>query len=251
MKLRKQQLETIVNQLNKILLRNINVNSRKVKQAKTVDDMRLVVSINPYNIINLGTDIKQVSDLFNKAIRLTVKGLDPNISAVLTNKTSNVAFKYLDQYGADLSNKMLTLIDEGLKKELMPDMIRQSLIDQLNVDSYRAKMIARTEVMRASNTASYTQARQEDKQYYIVDNRAEACETCQDIGESGPYEITDTDNLPPIHPNCACIAVFFNTLDEETAWQEDIQSTKSDIRDDIIDNGGTIKPDGTSSQSNN
>jgi hypothetical protein len=84
--------------------------------------------------------------------------------------------------------------------------------------------------MRATNSAAYIQAASEGKQFWTVDNRDEACETCVDEYEGMVFPIEDTASLPPLHPNCACVPEFFMEEQEAQDWANDLQSENESLR---------------------
>ena len=80
----------------------------------------------------------------------------------------------------------------------------------------RCQAIARTETCRAANIANYLNAKEMGAKSYSVICNDGCCEYCQDeygtdemggVGET-VYDIEDTDNLPPLHPNCRCTPVW-------------------------------------------
>lgn len=70
----------------------------------------------------------------------------------------------------------------------------------------RAEMIARTESARAQTTGTlqaYCNYGVELVDVISVGDEL-VCDICLDAEEHNPHKITDTDNLPPFHPNCRC-----------------------------------------------
>jgi len=52
----------------------------------------------------------------------------------------------------------------------------------------------------------------------------DVCEECQDIAESGPYEIDEAGGLIPAHPNCRC--AFVPVDDERFAESEEVKEAE-------------------------
>ena len=78
----------------------------------------------------------------------------------------------------------------------------------------RCKMIARTETKRSQTVSNYIIAKDRGAtHWYAVGNEDDKrCQECEDTygTRSDPeyYDLEDTSNLPPLHPNCRDSAVF-------------------------------------------
>lgn len=70
----------------------------------------------------------------------------------------------------------------------------------------RAKMIASTETTRAFAVSKQTtwKASEVVEGYNIALTDMDACPKCVEIASGGPYDIDDTEHLPPFHVNCRC-----------------------------------------------
>ena len=84
------------------------------------------------------------------------------------------------------------------------------------IKNKRARTIARTEIARTSTVSDYIIAKERGATHYTVNCRSTRCPICKkmyckssETGGDVEYEITDTSNLPPVHPNCRCSANFF------------------------------------------
>ena len=105
--------------------------------------------------------------------------------------------------------------------------------------------------MRSSNAASFAQAQTDGSTHFVVDNRGEACEECRDEFEGDVFSMDETDKLPPVHPNCACVPVYFNDKNSASEWSDSLQQENLDLRQNLEDKGLSVKSDGTSSYTNN
>lgn len=83
------------------------------------------------------------------------------------------------------------------------------------IKNKRAKTIARTEIARTATISDYIIASERGATHYTVTCRSTRCPICKkmyckssETGGDVEYEITDTSNLPPVHPNCRCSANF-------------------------------------------
>ena len=77
------------------------------------------------------------------------------------------------------------------------------------IKNKRAKTIARTEIARTATISDYIIASERGATHYTVTCRSTRCPICKkmyckssETGGDVEYEITDTSNLPPVHPNC-------------------------------------------------
>ena len=84
------------------------------------------------------------------------------------------------------------------------------------IKNKRARTIARTEIARTSTVSDYIIAKERGATHYTVTCRSTRCPICKKLycknNETGgdvEYPITDTSNLPPLHPNCRCSANFY------------------------------------------
>ena len=93
----------------------------------------------------------------------------------------------------------------------------------------RSRTIARTEVSRSQNIANYIEATEKGAKSFSVVCRPDCCELCAEeyaditgddydalqesdsgklIGGDLTFNMNDIPELPPLHPNCRCSAVF-------------------------------------------
>lgn len=106
---------------------------------------------------------------------------------------------------ADVKKAMLTHLTEGLSNGWGIEKIAGSMEDPINgVGKNRARLIARTEIIRACNTAAsnrYQSAGVEMWQWLsAVDER-----TCEECGRlDGEVFHWGEMDIPPLHPQCRC-----------------------------------------------
>ena len=84
------------------------------------------------------------------------------------------------------------------------------------IKNKRARTIARTEIARTATVSDYIIAKERGATHYTVNCRSTRCSIykklyCKNSETGGDveYPIEDTDNLPPLHPNCRCSANFY------------------------------------------
>ena len=250
-----KQLKKLTKRGSQILISILTSQRRGIKNARSPDKLTELASLNIFTKPSSQADRLAFLDLIDKAFNFGINygiGKDNVVAKGLSDIAISSSDKFLSKLGNDIRTEALDIISRGLKD---PDVtfndMKDQLINVLDIKESRANSIARTEVARSANSASYIQAKQEGAMYYTVDNRAEACEICQDKFEGQTFPISDTDSLPPEHPNCACVPVYFRMEDEANNWNDRIASENEDIRQRLEDQGKDIKPDGTSNFTNN
>lgn len=118
-------------------------------------------------------------------------------------------YTYVTNATKELQNDMRKIAIEtyNAPKETNRDLARK-LNERLDTfDKTRCRTIARTETMRASNLSNHIQAKENGAMSYTVHCEDGACPYCiEEYGENEDtiYDINDTDNFPPFHPNCRC-----------------------------------------------
>jgi SPP1 gp7 family putative phage head morphogenesis protein len=93
-----------------------------------------------------------------------------------------------------------------IARDLMKDVANK--VDKIGV--VRARMIARTEVVRAHHVAQMEEYKQAQAEGVEVEaewiTAADPCEECEELQDGGPYSIEEAEALIPAHPNCRCSA---------------------------------------------
>jgi len=140
-------------------------------------------------------------------------------------------FEFVTKMGDDIKDQATSIISEGFSNGQSISDISSTLQDRLEIDRTRANAIARTEVMRANNAGSYLQAKNEEYKFFVIDMRDEACDMCQDEYQDQVFTMDQTEMLPPLHPNCACIAEYFNDESEAQDWAGEIASDQNNLTD--------------------
>ena len=84
------------------------------------------------------------------------------------------------------------------------------------IKNKRAKTIARTEIARTATISEYIIAKEEGATHFKVSCRSTRCPVCKEkyckhseTGGDVEYEMDETEMLPPLHPNCRCVATFY------------------------------------------
>ena len=111
--------------------------------------------------------------------------------------------------GEEIRQKIRTIVTEEYNQGSNPQKMAKRITDEINtIKNKRARTIARTEVARTSTISDYIIAKERGATHYTVDCRSTRCDKCKalycktnDTGGDVEFDIEDTDNLPPLHPN--------------------------------------------------
>lgn len=149
----------------------------------------------------------------------------------------------------DLGGKLSEIIQHNREADqidrLLPRDVANELSKVLDGNTSRAEAIARTETMRSANLASWASAKAGGSTHFVVDSSFEACEECADTYEGEVFLIDDTDNLPPLHPNCACVPMFISQPSEGDELSRDMRDRNEGERLVEEEKGKVIDPRGS------
>jgi ribosome modulation factor len=98
-----------------------------------------------------------------------------------------------------IGNKLAT----GLTQGLPPAAIARTIETDIG-STWRAEVIAQTEVSRAINSASVDTYSYNGVTEYSIVLSDDACDDCQGVADSAPYDVDTAEGLVPVHPNCRC-----------------------------------------------
>ena len=124
------------------------------------------------------------------------------------------AYEELDGINAAMSQQIGRVLAGGLLEGKSPLVIARELNDRVDkIGITRAKMLARTEIMRAHHMATintYEAAGIEGvkvKAEFSTAGDAAVCELCEGFEREGPMPLEKIRGLIPAHPNCRCVAI--------------------------------------------
>jgi SPP1 gp7 family putative phage head morphogenesis protein len=116
----------------------------------------------------------------------------------------------LSQTGVTIKSIVSTSLDQagniiaaGLERGDSVDTIGRALRDVVASPS-RAEMIAHTETARAQSAATADVYQANGVSQWDLLLADDACDDCVAVSEAGPYDASDTDDAPPVHPRCRC-----------------------------------------------
>ena len=141
--------------------------------------------------------------------------------------------------GEDIRESVRDIVRDGYNDNLSQDEIAVNLTDKVSsIKGRRAKAIARTEIARTATISDYVINAERGATHFYVECRNTACPVCKEawhkhwsksndesfnphetsaggkgwIGDR-VYSMSDTMMLPPVHPNCRCVAYFISEDD--------------------------------------
>lgn len=120
-------------------------------------------------------------------------------------------FQELEGITAEMDRQISRTLAQGLSQGTGAVQLAKELNDRVDkIGITRARMMARTEVIRAHAEASLNTY--EEAGILGVGIEAEwrtaqddsVCQECDDAASGGPYNLADARGMIPLHPNCRC-----------------------------------------------
>lgn len=123
----------------------------------------------------------------------------------------------ISNVGEDVKQTIRSIVTEEYGRGSNPQVMAKRFHTELDgINKKRARVIARTEIARTSTISDYIISKEQGATHYTVGCRSTRCPICKDLfcesSETGgdvEYSIEDTEHLPPLHPNCRCVADFY------------------------------------------
>ena len=117
------------------------------------------------------------------------------------------------QVRRQITDGLTSGLARGLAEGKNPKVIARELYKDVanrvdKIGKVRARMIARTEIIRAHHVASIQEYRRAEVEGVIVDvewlTGGNPCPICADMAAGGPYKLDVIEGMIPAHPNCVC-----------------------------------------------
>lgn len=130
------------------------------------------------------------------------------------NSIRTTALRLYQGMTADLADTIYQILRDGLATGLHPYQVARQIRDATAMSLRRAKVIARTEMMRAHHNASidiYEAARVEGvkvKAEWLTAGDERVCPICASL-EGKVFTLEEVRPMIPVHPSCRCVAVPF------------------------------------------
>ena len=150
----------------------------------------------------------------------------------------NQVGELIQNVGDDITNNVRDIVKDGYNNNLSQDQIAAKITSKVDgIKGRRARAIARTEIARTATISDYVINKEMGATHFYVECRNTACPVCKEhwiknwnpktdnapsettaggkgwVGDK-TYSIDDTSMLPPVHPNCRCVAYFVNEKGE-------------------------------------
>lgn len=230
----KKKNAQVIKKLSNLLILEYQRYNIKISKAKSMEMLLALGNSNIFNTSEGQVMMQSFNGLIQQAFMNGIKyqgGSKTPLNTQYSEVLSDTASSFVSKLGETLKTEILATIQSGTAdpEKQFGDIVKD-VQDLLGNKEYEATRIVRTETMRATNSAAYIQAKSEGKQYWTVDNRDEACETCVEEYEGRVFEIDNTADLPPIHPNCACVPEFHDEKSEAEDWANMLQSENESAR---------------------
>ena len=123
----------------------------------------------------------------------------------------------ISNVGEEVKQTIRDIVTEEYGRGSNPQLMAKRFSTELgSINKRRARVIARTEIARTSTISDYIISKEQGATHYTVSCRSTRCSICKDLycntSETGgdvEFSIDDTEHLPPLHPNCRCVADFY------------------------------------------
>lgn len=139
-------------------------------------------------------------------------------------------YEFVEDAVNDMNDEVFEELTRGLSQGLNPTEIGRNIRGRIdNVGKYRGDLIGRTEIINAHSEAALNRYEEMGikqigyKVEVITAGDDNVCDICQNLANQEPYQVDEirgqsfefNDSLhrrqPPVHPNCRCALVPYNT----------------------------------------
>ena len=234
--------------------KQVNVNTRRMKQL--MRDIRRDVMRRTRNSADIDAWMENLSEYIAKnpfitglyaedaheivnmiADTITRTSLPPGSNQELMKGTiAEACMTMVTNVGEDMRTELQRIAVESYNQKNTPQQLAKLLGQR--IDSFsktRCQAIARTETMRAGNLANLLAAREDEMQSYSIDCDPDACPYCIEMYREGDttrsdmtfFDINDTDHMPPFHPNCRCVPLFWPFKADNQTEIEEIEDVRT------------------------
>jgi hypothetical protein len=131
----------------------------------------------------------------------------------------NIVGNHIAGIGEDLRVRIRDVVKDGYDNQLPQEQIAENITAAVEtINNTRARATARTEIARTATVSDYIINVERGAEFFKVDCRGTCCPICEETYHWGDeeYSIDQTDMLPPLHPNCRCVAFFYTKDNEPT-----------------------------------
>lgn len=205
----------------KALMRDVRGNV--VRLTRNSEDLETwMEKLAPYvasNCFVTGAHAEQVREIITQIVGVVDQTSLPSgaNAEIIKGTMAEACMTMVTNVGEDIKTELQQIAVESYNNRLAPAETAKVIGERIDsLSSTRCQAIARTETCRAANISNYLNAKEMGARSYSVICNEGCCEYCQDeygtdefggVGDT-VYDIEDTDNLPPLHPNCRCTPVW-------------------------------------------
>ena len=203
------------------LMKDVRANTvRLTRNSKDLDEW--MEKLAPYiasNCFVTGAHADRVREIVQQIAGVVDQTSLPSGSnaEIVKGTMAEACMTMVTNVGEDIKTHLRQIAVESYNQRNTPRQTAKMIGDKIDsLSKTRCQAIARTETCRAANIASYLNAKEMGaKSYSVICNKG-CCDYCQKAygnDKSGGvgdvvFDIENTDNLPPFHPNCRCTPVW-------------------------------------------
>lgn len=211
-------IKTGIHYTDALFLEILNRLKRSIRQSDTLESF--LINTKDYTINNplivSGYNEKMINLILQETNnhRFSRPAQKELTRIVIENRVGEL----ITNVGEDLKNNVREIVKHGYNNNLSQKEIAENITKTVNtIKNTRARTITRTEIARTATASDYVINKERGVTHFTVDCRDTCCEVCARDYNWGniEYTIDQVDMLPPRHPNCRCVAMFFikETLD--------------------------------------
>ena len=204
------------------LMRDIRADvERRTRNSKDLDEW--MEKLAPYianNCFNTGEWAEAIREIVTQIAGTIDRTSLPSGSnaELMKGVMSEACMTMVTNVGEDIKTELQRIAVESYNQKNTPKQTAQLIGERItSFSKTRCECIARTETIRAGNCANYLNAQEDQMKSYSVDCHEEACPYCVELYRTGDsvdsepvyFDISDYENLPPYHPNCRCVPLFW------------------------------------------
>ena len=222
------------------LMRDIRADiERRTRNSKDIDEW--MEKLSPYianNCFNTGEWAEAIREIANQiAATIDSTRLPAGSNAeLMKGAMAEACMTMVTNVGEDIKIELRKIAVESYNQKNTPQQTAKMIGERIeSFSKTRCQCIARTETLRAGNCANYLNAQQDNMKSYTIDCHQEACPYCVELYRTDPddvnsepvrFDITDYENLPPYHPNCRCVPLF---------WPDPVEPESEEVEEVIDD----------------
>lgn len=201
-RLNEKKMQRLMNDIRADVVRTTQ-NSKNLDQW--IQKLGGIVVQNPFTTGVASEEAQKIVQSITSATKhsaLPKGGTHELVKGVMSENTMH----YVTKLGDDMKTELRKIAVKSYDKNLAPRDIAKEMSDKIDsLSQSRAQVIARTETMRASNLANYSNATMNmGAKSFTVDSDPNCCPECDSTYGHGSivFSADQVDMLPPLHPNC-------------------------------------------------